>query len=342
MDVLLDNIILPKSLFDSLVSADKSVLVLDIGATQTRLALFSPDLQYCPIGLYKTSEVISVEDVIAGYLHNLGIQETAVDTIALGVAGKIDYLAGYVKMTKSNIEVSRSAIQKRFKATTCLMNDAEIAANAAPILEPGVSTKIIHGSALEGDFGNYTTILAACGTGPGLGVWLPGPPDRPHISRAFSTEFGAISLGLQLPDDIVIKIASQKNVPAETLEHASVLSGRGLIQLYNACGGQTLSSPKEVMDTSYQPGPSKLAVELYFNALAVFLRDSTLAFNGERILLAGSILLENTPIVESHKDVLRAGVEGTPAHFWKRGDVPIELVESPYPGILGGLQYVGL
>ena len=120
MDVLLDNIILPKSLFDSLVSADKSVLVLDIGATQTRLALFSPDLQYCPIGLYKTSEVISVEDVIAGYLHNLGIQETAVDTIALGVAGKIDYLAGYVKMTKSNIEVSRSAIQKRFKATTCL------------------------------------------------------------------------------------------------------------------------------------------------------------------------------------------------------------------------------
>ena len=96
------------------------------------------------------------------------------------------------------------------------------------------------------------------------------------------------------------------------------------------------------MDTSYQPGPSKLAVELYFNALAVFLRDSTLAFNGERILLAGSILLENTPIVESHKDVLRAGVEGTPAHFWKRGDVPIELVESPYPGILGGLQYVGL
>ena len=65
------------------------------------------------------------------------------------------------------------------------MNDAEIAANAAPILEPGVSTKIIHGSALEGDFGNYTTILAACGTGPGLGVWLPGPPDRPHISRAF-------------------------------------------------------------------------------------------------------------------------------------------------------------
>ena len=323
-----------------LTRLNKTILVGDIGGTNTRLALFDPPQNEVQMGNFATEEISNLEDTIKHFLEFLNFDGMQIDRIILGVAGLINEDELTVQLTNANLFIDGNAVQKRFGPSIFrFINDLDAVMYAAAQLRVGRETDLIFGKALTGNLKRYTTLAVACSTGAGAGVWLPESRQSVGPARVIAPENGHMSC-CHLPQGIRSSVAELLRKPDFALTYEDILSGAGVVRLYLAFGGEEHLAVQEVMVQSEDPEhrAACAAVELWAQSLGSFLRDLTLAYNAERIILMGSVNEKNISVLKRHAAQVKERLTGDPGHIFQLGHMSVEVVTGEHLGLHYGFQ----
>jgi glucokinase len=217
-------------------AAPTTWLVGDIGATNARFGLMSPERELLHTQTYACEEYPTIEDALAAYLGvrgELPMPRQGAIAIASAITGD------RVAMTNHPWSFSIVALKARFAFERLeIINDFTAAALALPYLGPDDRTTVGAGVAVDG------APKGVLGPGSGLGVsglircgssWVPLTGEGGHatLAPASDRESAAIDRMRRHFD----------HVSAER-----VLSGPGLVNLYN-----TLASVDAVPSLGYTP-----------------------------------------------------------------------------------------
>jgi glucokinase len=217
-------------------SALATWLVGDVGATNARFGLMSPERRLLHTRTYACEEYPAIEDALAAYLaarDTLPIPRQGAIAIASAITGD------RVAMTNHPWSFSISALKARFALERLeVVNDFTAAALALPYLEPSDRITIGGGVAVDG------APKGVLGPGSGLGVsgllrcgtsWTPLTGEGGHATLAPATDRESATIARM-----------RRHFDHVSAERA--LSGPGLVNLYN-----TLAALDEIPSLGYAP-----------------------------------------------------------------------------------------
>ena len=157
------------------------ILAGDIGATNTRVALFDPKGDLRKPALIKTyagADYPGLVEVLRDYLKDV---DKPVIAACFGAAGPV--IEGRVKLTNINWMVDSQELCTEFDLKAAwLINDLKAIANSVPLLK-GSELKILNAGIPE-EYGTLAVIAPGTGLGIGFLTWAAG---RYH---AYATEGG--------------------------------------------------------------------------------------------------------------------------------------------------------
>ena len=196
-------------------------LIADIGGTNTRLALVSPDGAVARARVLATDDFASLSDAIESYLAAEAPPQKptlAVLAVAAPVTGD------HVTLTNHPWTLSVEDVRKRFGFTALrVINDFVANAHAVPHLTGSDRAQVGGGAPVAG------AAVGVIGPGSGLGVSILIPGDR--VPLALQGEGGHVTMA---PADA--HEAAVLDFMRRRFDHVSaerVLSGPGLVNLYN-------------------------------------------------------------------------------------------------------------
>jgi glucokinase len=203
-------------------SAAAAWLVGDIGATNARFGLMSPERALLHSQTYAVDEYPAIEDAIAAYLGGRGDSSPMPRQAAIAIASPIK--ADWVAMTNHPWHFSISALKARFAfARLEVVNDFTALARALPYLGPSDRLTVGAGVAVDG------APKAVLGPGSGLGA-----------SGLLRCEAGWIALTGEGGHATLPAASDRESAVIDRMrghfDHVSAeraLSGPGLVNLYN-------------------------------------------------------------------------------------------------------------
>ncbi|SDT90094.1 glucokinase [Halopseudomonas salegens] len=198
-------------------------LVGDIGGTNARFGLWRKS-RLESIRVFETASFENIEHAVEHYLHSLAHDRAEISQMALACAGPIQ--GEHFRFTNNHWHLSRSSLCRRFSLSRLvLLND--FAATALGVTHLGNVDYL----PLRQGRADSTAPIVVIGAGTGLGVATLVPAsDGTHTVLA--GEGGHIDL--PLGDDQEIALWREMKVKQGRVQAEDVLSGRGLLQLYQA------------------------------------------------------------------------------------------------------------
>lgn len=309
-------------------------LIGDIGGTNARFAIvpekgagahFLPILRTADFETFESA----IETVLAGYTGAL--PRSAVFAIAGPVEGND------IRLTNNNWTVRPRHLFRQFNLThIVVLNDFEAQALAVAIIE------LCNVHQIGGTTGVRGATRVAVGPGTGLGVagllnvkdmWIPVPGEGGHVD-----------LGPRTPRDI--QIFPYLEPIGGRISAEQVLSGRGLVYIYNAIaradGKQALlSSPAEI-STAALAGNDHVACEaldLFVTYLGRLAGDLAMIFMSHGgVFLTGGIAPKILPALE--KGGFRKAFEDKAPHQRVLSTIPVYVVTGEFPAIDGLAAYI--
>jgi glucokinase len=305
-------------------------LLVDLGATNIRLALVKPDdPSVYGLTALLCADYPSLTDAIASYLNGL-----AIDQVVMAVAAPLD--GDQVCLTNSSWSFSIDELGRTLRASQCrVVNDFAAIARAVPLLNDHDFLTIgpEHGGTISGPLGP----VAILGPGTGLGVsLLAGTPPNTMI---LETEGGHVTLAAT--DDKEARIIGFLRQEFGHVSAERVLSGPGLTNLYRALGhlsGQSviaLTADKIVASALGQGDPLCLsALDMFFAMLGTVAGNLALTVGAKGgVVLAGGILPRlQQPLLASR---FRAQFEAKGRFCPWLQSVETRLIIHPQPAIVG-------
>jgi len=258
-------------------------LLADVGGTRTRFALLDGDrlgaIESVPTGAY-SSAVDAFRHFLNGQAEGVVVEEAVI-----AAAGPVS--GGRCKLTNASWVLESEQIQRLLSLRdVTLVNDLAALAWGVPSLTDGDVVSIGDGYCDPGS----PVVLLAPGTGLGIACYIPGA-EGPHV---LSSEGGHATLAAgDSAEASVIEFLRHRfdHVSAER-----VLSGGGLVNLYEALGGHEgragAATPEEIVRGALQ-GDNRHAgeaVDMFCGFLGSFAGDLALLFGAKGgVQLGGGI-----------------------------------------------------
>jgi glucokinase len=313
-------------------SALRPSLIADVGATNARFAVVSPDGGLQRPRVFACEDYSTLHEAITAYLDDeLPLTDLRrLEAAALAVAGPVtgDQVALTNHPWSFSIDELRDAIEVE---QLHVVNDFAAVAAAMPHLDPDERIQIGDGEPLP------DAVIGVLGPGSGLGVgglvptatgWLTLPGEGGHATMAASNGRESAVLDRMR--------ARYDHVSAER-----VLSGPGLVDLYNtlaeidgvpavACTAAQITDPAVCESNSY----CREAVEVFCAMLGTVAGNLALTLGARGgLYVAGGIV---------PKLGLRFAASGFRERFMAKGrlhpylaQIPTYVVTHPFPAFLG-------
>ena len=300
-----------------------SVLLADIGGTNSRFALAGSAGRPQRIQIIENDKAPDLESAIARYLGQTGAKP---DAAVLAVAAPVDG-GEEVVLTNRSWRFRRSELAQRFGfAALHVVNDFEAIAWALLRLTTADTRP------LGAPVAPCAGVRLVLGPGTGLGVAALVPAHgRWHV---VSSEGGHASFGPQAPDEFEVfarLLHEHRSVSAET-----VLSGPGLVRLMRAVDPRAPHQVPEAVVTAALAGePAALTVaRLFVRLLGRFAGGLALTFKAfGGVYVAGGVASRLGPLFDG--DTFRAAFEAHPPYQKLLAATPTLLMNRTEPGLLG-------
>jgi glucokinase len=291
-----------------------TALVADIGGTHARFALSDGALR--EIVSLPSKDFAGLADAAKAYLAKVGARPSRA---AFAVAGPVG--EGTVTLTNLGWSFSADELSAALGVTVTLLNDFEALAYAVPHLS--ASDLVSIGPDVEGE-ANGTVAILGPGTGLGVGGWSNG--------HALVTEGGHADFAPA--DDIEIDILKFLRARFGHVSWERVLSGPGLVNLYDAMGGRESLAPQEI---TAQVGRDPRCTKVFARFCAILgsaAGDIALTMGARGgVLIAGGILPAlREPFAASQ---FRARFEAKGRFADYLGAIPTRLIVQDHAGLIG-------
>ena len=312
---------------------DKTLLIGDIGGTNARFALVSPEQPgFHDAVTLKCEDFASANDAIRRYLDEVSADSPNV--ICLAAAGP--KIAETVQITNNHWALDTASIGSDFGIDTVqLLNDFEAVAYSIPQLQEADSQLVglPEWTSLPADKFNVAII------GPGTGLGVAGLIRRANIVIPIVGEGGHISFAPKSQVQIELLHTLRKNFDRVSMER--LLSGPGIENIYWALtliyGEQrTQLSAKEIFAEGHAGGDPR-AVEsthIFFEILGQIAGDVALCMGAtDGVYLAGGIVKRYPTLLQNSGFRSAFESKGRQRAYMER--IPTLLITHDDPGLLG-------
>lgn len=298
----------------------RPVLLADIGATNTRLAVARDGVKLENVRTLASAEI---KDLPALLTETLAGAEVRPAVAVLGVAGPVE--GDDVALTNLPLAFNCVALKSRLKlARLHVTNDFACLAHAvAALTESDLQ-------AIGGGHGVPKANAVVCGPGSGFGTALvlrDGKEPRVLPSEAGHMRFGAAN-------------ADEARVIARLVrDHGSVaiddvVSGPGLARLHRILCGEETTPEAIVAGATAREEKARATVDVFLRLFGRIAGDLALAFDARGgVFLAGGVsralahLMPGSPF--------RAAFEDHPPYQKRLAAVPTSVIMHPTPGLVG-------
>ena len=303
-------------------AAKPTVLLADIGGTNSRLALAGADGRPAHTLIIENDSVPNLEGAIAHYLAETGARPSAA---VLAIAGPLE--GEEVALTNRAWRFRPGELARRFGfAKLRLVNDFEAIAWALTRLTAHDAHPL--GPALPARPG----VRAVLGPGTGLGVAALVPVDGRW--QVLASEGGHASFGPQTLDELEIFAAllhEHGSISAET-----ILSGPGLPRLLRAVDPRSQATTPESVVANALAGDAAalLTVQLFVQLLGRFAGGLALTFKAVGgVYIAGGVASRLGKLFDAQ--TFRAAFDAHPPYQALLASIPIWMMTRSEPGLLG-------
>lgn len=299
------------------------VLVADIGGTNCRLALASagptrPELEQLRVLPTPSG---SIERSVVEYLDLAGgVRPSA---IAIAAAGRVRRLASrtWVSLTNAPLSIEREALAGLCGGRAWLLNDLAAVAAALPLLGP--QDLLTFGPPRTAAPG--TRLVVGIGTGFGAAALSLGGE---HLDcEAGHADLAAVTAEER---DWCARLAPRGRV---TVEH--VLSGPGLLRLYELLSGQRCTQVPALLDRWHAQEPAALKTLVAFSTwLGRAIGNLVLSLGAwGGVYLIGGVVSGLGPAL--NPVAFRRGFEDKAPFAPDLAAVPVQYILHPQPAMLG-------
>jgi glucokinase len=276
-----------------MANIDNTVLIADIGGTNSRFALVQIDqntdltqgLQLEHLKIQPSESIDSIETAILTYIQD--IPDCKVDTAVMVVAAPV--IGENVRFSKFPWEFTVSGLAKKLSLSKLhILNDFAAIASAIPFLKPNSLMQLAGG---KGDPNGPKIVL---GPAAGLGVATVVPINGRW--KVLPGEGGQIAFApLNKMEVEVLKILQAKYT---RVIYENILSMQGLVELYMAVGtvlGVKVPILEQVEITKQGQDKSNkhavMAMEMFCEILGAFAGDMALTVNATGgVYLTGGVI----------------------------------------------------
>jgi glucokinase len=300
------------------------VLVVDVGATTTRLALARKDGSLDGVRSFANDAAKDLATLLAGALDRAGPKRPV--TCALAVAGPID--GDRVTLTNRAWSFSRRGLARTLKLKRLLVvNDFVAIAHALPALR---SADLV---SVGGGRGDARGTLLACGPGTGFGVGVLLRAGR--RMHAMASEAGHMRLGAATADEARIVAHLVREQGPVAVE--DVLSGPGLARLHRILADEKSGAETIVVAARAGNGKARATIDVFLRLFGRIAGDLALAFDARGgVYLAGGLGRALAPLVSSSP--FRAAFEEHPPYESRLASIPTHIIVHPVPGLIGAAE----
>jgi glucokinase len=305
------------------MNSGMSVLLADIGGTNSRFALSGLDGRPDRIEIVDNDKSADIEAAITGYLVQAGAKP---DAAVLAVAAPVDG-SDEIVLTNRSWRFRRSDLMRRFAFKALqIVNDFEAIAWALTRLTEADT------HCLGREVAPCEGVKLALGPGTGLGVAALVPVEGHwHV---VSSEGGHASFGAQAGDEVEVfrrLLETHGSVSAEL-----VLSGPGLVRLMRAVDPQAPHQVPEAVVAAALAGDAAAltTTRLFVRMLGRFAGGLALTFKAfGGVYLAGGVASRLGPLMDG--DAFRAAFEAHPPYQKLLAITPTLMMSRTEPGLLG-------
>ena len=214
------------------MDTDVTVLVGDVGGSNTRLALAGPEIGVTALKSFDNESYTSLEDVLSAYRTQPDLPEFQGACIA--VAGPV--YGNEYRLTNRDWHGDAASLSEALQlpsgARMDLINDLAALGHALPVLSPGQLSSVRAG-VQQG----HQSLVVGIGTGF-------------NVSLVVGDQTAGVELGhAGLPASVYSSLESALgHAPDEFVSTESLFSGHGLVRFYQAMSGSVIAGGAQLME----------------------------------------------------------------------------------------------
>ena len=314
-----------------------SIIAADVGGTKTRLVYVAQD---APDDILFEASLVSGDfasfaELLTGFIAQIKFVKEGLSRLSLALPGVVE--GDIAKLTNLPWVINKSELEARFGVSQIeFMNDFQAAAYGIARL---AETDLIQLNSAVHRQGATRVVLGA-GTGLGM-AWL----QYEHgVARAIASEGGHVDFAPVSQQQIeLLKFLQDRyrDVSAGHVSYERLLSGAGLVALYEFCARTTAGEIDAAwVDAEAKKGnkDAQAAMRLFAQVYGSYVGNIALLFNpGGGIYIAGGIAgkipqwMQSRDFIEAylHKGRMQALVKS----------FPVYIVTNERVGVMGALAY---
>jgi glucokinase len=306
-----------------------SVLVSDVGSTNARFALASPDGALDEIRFYLLADYPTAEALLERYIDDLGGR--GFSALCLALAGPLH--DGRITLSNAPLTFDAGRLAAQTGCTDVrLINDFEAVANAIPALADAQLRGLGGGPAEHG-----VKAVLGPGTGLGMGVLVPVGGDW----EVLPSEGGHAALGPKTALEAELVTILLRQNPYVSWE--TVLSGPGLVRLYGAvcelwgCSAE-VADPRQITQRAMQDTDPVChqTLEVFCDLLGSAAGSLALVAGARGgVYVAGGIAPQIYGFLASSRFRQHFDEHGALTDYCRR--IPVYVVDDPHLGLRGAL-----
>ena len=307
------------------MASDLTVLVGDVGGSNTRLALAGPEIGVTGLKHFPNDSYSSLDEVLAAYCAQPDLPP--LQGCCLAVAGPV--YGGTYRLTNRDWHGTAAGLAERLPLEpgggVDVVNDLAALGYALPVLIPGQLSSLRAGRQ-QGE----QALVAGVGTGFNVSLSAGG--------NTIEAELGHASL----PDPLAQELARLLGrSPEEFPSVEELFSGRGLVRLHRALGGDPSEGGAEIV-AAFQDGEEHVAqrsVPAWARLLGLLARELVPAYMpGQGIFFAGSVA-RGVLGTGARGDFLAAFAEPGGKLAAQCATTPLWLITDDAAGVSGTARY---
>jgi len=301
----------------------RPVLVADIGATTSRLALTGADGKPRAVRMVANDAVPELAGLLADALAAAGRPRP--QAAVLGIAGPVD--GDRVVVVNRGWTFSCRALARRLGLKRLVVvNDFEALACALPVLRAADLVAVGAGHGAPKDR------LLACGPGTGFGsALLISAKPRPAV---LASEAGHMRLGAATADEARVIAHYLRETGPVIVEQ--VLSGSGLARLHAFLTSERKSSEAVASAARAGNAAALATAEFFLRLYGRIAGDLCLAYNARAVFLAGGVTQGLAPVIP--RSSFRGAFDEHAPYAERMAQIPVHIVVREEPGLLGAAQ----
>ncbi len=315
---------------------ERCLLIGDIGGTNARFALATPDRPgFHGVIELRCEDFASADDAISHYLTVTNAKTP--DAVCLAAAGPV--IDEAVKITNNHWDISAAETRKDFGIDAVrLINDFTAIAYSIPLLTEAEVRSIGPDDRQVLPKGNFDVAIL----GPGTGLGVAGLCRRDNTLVSITGEGGHVGFApetalqveiLKVLRDMFDRVSAERVIAGSGLENI-----HGALRIIRGESGPKLSA-KEIFA---ERGPGNLAeeaVDVFFELLGQVAGDVALTLGAvDGVYIAGGIAKRYPDLLE--KSRFRSAFEGKGRRRALMENIPTRLITYDQPGLLGAAYCV--